>query len=316
MNNDMSNAEMQASALVIARDTLLETWKGRHPSLDPIDALLVATVTQANLEPATSSLENQLDYSALDQTVPDASRRPISISRLADSMDLRFETVRRRVNRLKGLGVFTTEPSGIVVPEQYFLTSHGKAAVQASDDLAERTYWRLVSINYFTGDPLPPPALRPAQHPYRAVSRLMLSFSLRMLAEFKFIGGDYLNLLLLMQLQQLNTMHLGDQRKSTPDSEQSVSFIRDERRVPVSIATLSRESGVPFETIRRRLRNLAERGVCSSGEHGYIIPSAVIDDFAKSAVQNRMNFIRLYRSCALVGAIESWETRMEVRTAS
>ena len=315
MNNDVINAERQASALLITRDALLEIWHGRDAALDPMDAILLATVIQANVEPATANPEEQVEHGALDQPPPAEIRRPVSISRLADSMDLRFETVRRRVNRLKTLGLIVTEPSGILVPESYFLTPENAATVKAIDDLAERTYWRLVNLHYFSSTPLPRPAQQPEQHPYRAVARLFMSYALRMAGEMRAIGGDYINLLLVMQLNQMNTVNLGDVRKWEPDDD--LPTIADSRRVPVTIAALSRESGVPFETTRRRLADLAERGVCRQVDGGYIVPADNIQALGLViSPLNRMNLTRLYRNCALVGAIDSWESRMEVRTAS
>lgn len=315
MNEDTLNAERQASALLITRDALLEIWHGREAALDPMDALLVATVIQANVDPATSSLDDQVEHSAMERPPPDEVRRPVSISRLADSMDLRFETVRRRVNRLKDMGVFVTEPTGILVPESYFMTPANAAIVLAIDDLAERTYWRLVNLHYFNNTPLPRPAHKPEQHPYRAVARLFMNYALRMGGEMRAIGGDYINLLLVMQLNQMNTVNLGDVRKWEPDDD--LPTIADPRRLPVTIAALSRESGVPFETTRRRLADLAERGVCRLVDGGYIVPADNIQALGLVISPiNRMNLTRLYRNCALVGAIDSWEARMEVRTAS
>lgn len=317
MNDYAINAERQASALLITRDALLEIWHGRDPSLDPMDAILLATVIQANVEPATTNLDDQVHHSSLLQPPPTEVRRPVSISRLADSMELRFETVRRRVNRLKALGLFVTEPSGIMVPESYFLTPENAAMVKVIDDLAERTYWRLVNIHYFNSAPLPGPAHCPDQHPYRAVARLFMSYALRMAGEMRAIGGDYINLLLIMQLHQMNTVNLGDARKWDPAEDEGLPTVADHRRLPATIAALSRESGVPFETTRRRLADLAERGVCQQVEGGYIMPAGMIQSLgvALSPV-NRMNLTRLYRTCALVGAIDGWESRMEVRTAS
>ena len=317
MNDDALNAEREASALMIGRDALLEVWLGLGKSLDPIDRLLVATVLQANVDPATITLEDQIKYGDLNRPMPDEIRRPVSISRLADSMDLRFETVRRRVNRLKTLGLFVTTPSGILSPESNSNTHKNAVAVMAIDGLAERTYRRLVSQHYFNNNPLPSPAHRPEQHPYRAVARLFMSYALRMLGESRPFFGDFTNQLLIMRLNQMNTTNLGDVREWDEIDDNMLPAISDQRRIPVSIAALARETGVAVETTRRRLADLAEQGICRRVDGGYITVARGIMGLRSSLVSsNRMNLTRLYRNCALVGAIDGWDSRIEIRAAS
>ena len=43
---------VESAALNITRAALLAMWQGRDKSLDPMDALLVATIIQANVDPA------------------------------------------------------------------------------------------------------------------------------------------------------------------------------------------------------------------------------------------------------------------------
>ena len=317
MNDDTLNAEREAAALRIGRDALLELWLELDNALDPLDRLLVATVLQANVDPATTTLEDQIMYGALSRPMPDEIRRPVSISRLADSLDLRFETVRRRVNRLKTLGMFVTTPLGILVPESYGNSPGNAAAVKAIDGLAERTYRHLVLHRYFTDSPLPPAAYRPEQHPYRAVARLFMNYALRMLLESRPFFGDFTNQLLVMRLNQMNTTDLGDPPQWDPVEDNTLPTIPDERRLPISIGVLARATGVTFETTRRRLADLAERGICRRVEGGYISVADAAKGLRMSLVSaNRMNLTRLYRTCALVGAIEGWDSRMQIRTAS
>ncbi len=317
MNDDTLNAEREASALVIGRDALLELWLGLDNALDPLDRLLVAAVLQANVDPATTSLEDQIRYGTLNRPMPDEIRRPVSISRLADSMDLRFETVRRRVNRLKTLGVFVTTPAGVLAPESYGNSPGNAATVRAIDGLAERTYRHLVRHHYFSNSPLPSPAHQPEQHPYRAVARLFMTYALRMLLESRPFFGDFTNQLLVMRLNQMNTADLGDARRWDPVGDIVLPTIPDPVRLPISVASLARETGMTVETTRRRLVDLAEQGICRRVEGGYITVADNIKELRMSLVSaNRMNLTRLYRNCALVGAIEGWDLRMRPRKAS
>ncbi len=317
MNDDTRTTEREAWALVIGHDALLELWLGLDNALDPLDRLLVATVLQANVDPATTSLEDQIKYGNLNRPMPDEIRRPVSISRLADSMDLRFETVRRRVNRLKTLGVFVTTPSGVLAPESYGNSPGNAVTVRAIDGLAERTYRHLVRHHYFSNSPLPSPAHRPEQHPYRAVARLFMTYALRMLFESRPFFGDFTNQLLVMRLNQMNTANLGFAREWDPSADRAFPTIPKQLRLPVSVASLARETGMAVETTRRRLVDLAEQGICRRVEGGYITAADNINELRMSLVSaNRMNLTRLYRNCALVGALEGWDSRMEIRTGS
>jgi DNA-binding Lrp family transcriptional regulator len=50
----------------------------------------------------------------------------------------------------------------------------------------------------------------------------------------------------------------------------------DVRRRPVSINAVASSLRLPFETVRRRVHTLAERGVCLLGEDGVIVPEAFL----------------------------------------
>ena len=307
---------VESAALNITRAALLAIWRGRDKSLDPMDALLVATIIQANVDPATAGLDAQVAFGPLDKPPPDAARRRVSISRVADSLDLRFETVRRRVNRLKAQGIIVADSAGLIIPESHFHTPANAAAVVAVDALAEQTYWRLDDLGYFDGRPLPPPPYHPPEHPYRAVARHFMSFALRVGGEMRLLCFDYMNLLLVLHLSYLNTAHLGDARVPAQEAD-GAPLVADADKSPVSIAALARDSGVPFETTRRRLAKLAEQDICRAVGGGYIIPTDTILRFAQTlAPVNEMNLTRLYRNCALVGAVEGWQAKSALSQAS
>ena len=315
--NPPSLSARESAALNISRIALLALWQGRDKRLDPMDALLVATIIQANVDAATSGLDEQVAFGPIDRPPPDQARRRVSISRIADSLDLRFETVRRRVNRLKDRGVIVSDAAGVIVPESYFHTPDNAATVMGIDALAAHIYWRLVDLGYFDDRPLPPPPYHPPEHPYRAVARYFMSYALRVGGEMRLLCVDYMNLLLVLHLSHLNTAGLGDGRGDAATAHTDGPVIDDTRKMPISVARLARETGVPFETTRRRLSRLAEQDLCRLVEGGYIMPARTILTFAQTlAPINEMNLIRLYRNCALVGAVAGWEARGAVSKAS
>jgi DNA-binding Lrp family transcriptional regulator len=314
--NPRSLTALESAALNISRGALLTLWQGRDRSLDPMDALLVATIVQANVDVATAGLDEQVAFGALDRPPPDMARRRVSISRVADSLDLRFETVRRRINRLKEKGAVVSDAAGVIVPESYFHTPANAATVVAIDALAAQTYWRLADLGYFNDRPLPSPPYHPPEHPYRAVARHFMSYALRLGGEMRLLCVDYMNLLLVLNLSYLNTADLGDARSPAPEAG-GAPLVADADKTPISIAALARDSGVPFETTRRRLAKLAEQDICRAVGGGYIVPAETLLRFAQTlAPVNEMNLTRLYRNCALVGAVEGWQAKPPISKAS
>lgn len=297
---------LTTSALLIGRDAVLELWRERDPCLDPVDALILATVIQANVDSITGTPQEQLAYSALAAPPPQAARRRVSISRVADSIDLRFETVRRRIKRLEAAGFMETTRSGVLVPESYFLSPANAAAVVGVDRIAASAFRRLDAIGFFADQALPEPVCVGGEHPYRAVARLFMTYALRVGAEMRVLAGDFSDLLLILQLTHLNTAHLGDGRSGFSGREGD-ALATDAQMQPVSVSALSRSASAPFETTRRRLARLAARGLCQPVDGGYIVPEQAVRVFARQlAPLNEMNLIRLYRGCALVGAVAGW----------
>lgn len=300
-----------ASALHIARDALLELWQGRGQGVDPLDALIFIAVIHGNVDTATSGLDEQIAYGALDQPPPDALRRPISMKRIADSLGLPFETVRRRLQRAAADGHVEISAQGVVAPERYFRSEANREVVVAIDATAERTWRRLDAVGFFERHPLPSPVQVPAEHPYRAVARFSMAYALRLGGELRALCGDYVDLMLVLNMTRHNTERVGDARR--PATPEGSPLIADAEKTPATIAALSRASRIPFETTRRRLHRLAERGVCREANGGYLVPAVafalVVHDLAAS---NAMNLFRLYRNCAQVGAVAGWTARAPV----
>jgi hypothetical protein len=67
-------------------------------------------------------------YVGIDEPLPDEVRRPISINRIADSLGLPYETVRRHVERLLAANACARVHGGVIVPTA-FLSTPG--AIQA-----------------------------------------------------------------------------------------------------------------------------------------------------------------------------------------
>jgi DNA-binding Lrp family transcriptional regulator len=84
---------------------------------DLLEPLLLTAILQANQAALPGRPDLQLAYGGTQWALPDAQRRPISISALAHSLGLPFETVRRRARALAARGLCVRTPEGLSVPE-------------------------------------------------------------------------------------------------------------------------------------------------------------------------------------------------------
>jgi hypothetical protein len=75
----------------------------------------------------------------------------------------------------------------------------------------------------------------------------------------------------------------------------------DELRRPVSINALAESLDLPFETVRRHIRQLVARGVCVASPQGLVVPGALLSMPSFSALQ-RARYERVVRFLAELAA--------------
>ena len=80
----------------------------------------------------------------------------------------------------------------------------------------------------------------------------------------------------------------------------------DALRRPVSINALAASLRLPFETVRRHVRRLADLGICVATPQGVIVPTAVVDSpFFRAATRARYDrLFRFYDELREVNAVE------------
>ena len=73
----------------------------------------------------------------------------------------------------------------------------------------------------------------------------------------------------------------------------------DELRRPISIYALAASLGLPYETVRRQVHKMIERGICERvGDEGVIVPARVLEgaQMLKAVERNFQNLSGLERS--------------------
>ena len=278
---------------------------------DVIDGLLLAAISQANVAQITRSPELQRTYATLDTPPPDELRRPVSISAIANSLRIPFETARRRIAALGDLGIIQTSPRGLIIPSGPLNSPFYRMAAEAHYALVRTLYFRLRAIGLLQDLPRPNgPPFDPERPPVRLVVRLSSDYLLRLAEPLSKHVGDLVSGLIMMDVIHANTEHLADTEGGEPDADWNPeAFVADHLRRPVRLTTLSQRLGIPQETVRRHLNRLIKQNRCEHGDEGYLVPSRVLAraPFIQFMMDNQSHLARLYTGLADFSVLSEWE---------
>ncbi len=253
--------------------------------LKPRDALLVLAINQANIAPLTRQPEARRLYGVLEAAAPDDQRRPVSVSAIANSLGLPFETVRRRVRRLEALDVCVVTTAGVIVPEAFLSSPGYLAALRDGHEHLLRFYRGLRSEDLL--EPLPASNYALSEGiPMRAAARLISDYVLRIAEELMRLAGDLVNALVLL----------------------GVARGAEGSRRAASVASLSQRLQIPHETVRRHVAGLVHQGQCVRTSRGLVVTEEMLagPGWAAFFRDNAVNVQRLFAGLAERGVIDAW----------
>lgn len=281
---------------------------------DVIDALLMAAISQANVAQITRNPELQRLYATLDQPPPDELRRPVSISAIANSLRVPFETARRRITALVDLGMIVTHPRGVVIPTGPMNSPIYRMAAARHYELVRNLYFRLRGIGMFEDLARPEgAAFDPENPPVRLVVRLSSDYVLRLAEPLAQHIGDLVSGLILMDLIDANTGYLPDTEGGKPDMDWTPSgFVPDSVRKPIRPGALAERLGMANETVRRHLKRLLADDRCEQNGDGFIVPARVLarEPFIQYMTDNQSHLHRLFAQLAEYGVLSEWERQV------
>jgi len=310
MARDAPNTSIRAAAR-LANGFALDLVKLGGFGRDVIDGLLMSAISQANVAQITRSPELQRTYATLDQPPPDELRRPVSISAIANSLRIPFETARRRITALVEAGIIQTVPRGVILPAAPLSSPFYRMGAEANYGLVRGLYFRLRGIGLLDDLPRPNgPPFDPEAPPVRLVIRLSADYLLRLAEPVSLHMGDLVTGLILMDVIHANTEHLADTEAGAPDGDwEPDTFVPDDQRKPVRPATLSERLGIPQETVRRHLQRLLESDQCERNGDGYRVPARILarQPFVQFMLDNQSHLHRLYSGLADFGVLSEWE---------
>lgn len=313
MGRDASHSTLRVAGR-LANGFALDLVKLGGFGRDVIDGLLLCAISQANVAQITRNPELQRTYATLDQAPPDELRRPVSVSAIANSLRLPFETTRRRIAALAGLGVVVQTPRGVIVPTAPLSSPFYRIGTEANYNLVRNLYFRLRGIGLLQDLPKPTwPDFDPEHPPMRLVIRLSSDYLLRLAEPIGQYVGDLVTGLILMDLIHANTEHLPDtEGGEAGEGWDAAGFVPDSQRKPVRATLLAQRLGIPHETVRRHLNRLATRDLCERNGDGYLVTARILTrgPFVQYMTDNQSHLHRLYAQLADFGVLTEWEREL------
>lgn len=276
---------------------------------DFLDTLITLAIVQANVTPLVNDRDLQRAYADHDSLPPDELRRPVSVSAVAHSLRLPYETVRRHVVRLSKAPGIELTAQGVVVGGESLNTPEHRALLTANHALVRDFYRRLRGLGALEGVAAeaarapPPPGLA-----VRAVARVSSDYILRIVDLITVHLGDLVRGLVFLAVLCANTEHFTDDQRGG-DGVDPGDFMPDALRRPVSVAAVAARLGVPHETVRRHAVRLVEDGMCQRAPAGLLVPAQVLarPNFVSLMGDNNAYVRRMFAQLARLGVVAEWE---------
>ena len=229
-------------------------------------------IYSANVRKITTTSLN-LTYGALSSAPPSTVLMPITVASISQSLGVPYETMRRHIQMLEKSGLCVSDKRGVIISPSFF------ADEERIQVLIDTTFTNfcfflegLKAINFDFAKSLRS-VVAQSESPFsesfssagRAVLRLCTDFRLQVMdiiiATYE---GDFF--LGLVHLAVLNANVGNFYYRLAKETERYPNY------TPISIRTLAKNIGLPFETTRRYVRKLLEIGALAETPNGLVIP--------------------------------------------
>jgi hypothetical protein len=88
-----------------------------YQDFDPLDLLIIHAILNANVIVVMRDLELDKEFGSMHAVEPDDIKQGVSRAALSRFLSLPIETIRRRVGRLKKLGILSEGKGGLIVSQ-------------------------------------------------------------------------------------------------------------------------------------------------------------------------------------------------------
>jgi len=299
-------------SLRLANTFLLELLSATRGERDFTDALILSALVQSNSAQITGDHALQLRYGDFDSAPPASIRRPISMSGLAASLGIPFETVRRRIKRLEAAGVCEVSAEGARYAEHILTSPELRRGMQTIYELTRTFYFRLRRagcLDLFT--PPQGPVWEAEAPPLRIVFRAANDYFLRMMEHLLPRVPSLSQAFILLTVVRINTAAFPDTLLGGEGLEVE-AFVADSYRKPARAAEVAALLGLPNETVRRNLLALVDDGRCQRLSAGYVVPAAVLSrpNVLIAWDANLRDLTRMFSDLGENGVLGLWDAEM------
>jgi DNA-binding Lrp family transcriptional regulator len=258
---------------------------------DLLDALILVTITQANVEPIHRDAELQRRYAAYANVPPDDLRRPISINAVAQSLNMAFETVRRRVLKMSLLGLVKVGKQGVYTPTSTVSNPRHRRGLESAHARVRSLQADLDARGWDEAPGAKADHLWTEDEPLRLVGRISGEYMLRLVHMLIAETGDPVSAAVWLAVY-CDYARMGTRRAPGP----------------MSTAALSRNLRLSGETTRRRVHALAGDGLLVNARGGVVVDEAIL---ARPKIQtlltrNRQDVRRMFGLLSDHGVVQAW----------
>lgn len=269
---------------------------------DIVDGLLVAAIQSANVSRISSYPDLQLAYATLADAPPDELRRPVSVSAIANSLRMPFETARRRVQRLVRLGALQITPKGVLVAHAALTRPEFLSNVFLRHEQLRTFHLSMRRLGVLPAEPPGPPPQWTAP-PLRLTNRLIWEYMLRVADDLGATVGDATNGFILLSMIRQNTEGFGP--------SELAAWAGDPRALgqPVRNRRLAEGLNLSAETLRRYVIALERQGLCVRGPRGLVAvaPPGARSILDRLVLDNLVNVQRLFGRLRQFGVLSMWD---------
>jgi len=271
---------------------------------DLVDGLLFAAIQAANVATITSSPELQLAYATMPASPPDELRRPVSISAIANSLRMPFETARRRVQAMARSGALEVTSKGVRVSHAVLGQGQGQflTNVILRHERLRGFYLETKALGVLPAESSGSPPVWDSL-PLRLSNRLIWEYVLRVADDLGATVGDASNGLILMAMIRQNVEGM--------KADELAAWARDPQAMahPVRNRRLAELLNFSSETMRRYVIALEAQGLCVRGPLGLVAVASpqVRDTLDRMVLDNLANVLRLFARLRQFGVLATWD---------
>ncbi len=244
----------------------------RAVNSDLLTTTLFLAISRANVREVTAAAQKGPHYSGIDEIPPDELRRPISVYALARELRLPYETARRYAGKLLRARIVERVGDGLVIPSVVYARAGMRQILEETCEETQRFVDALAQAGVHGPTPTPSPGDR-----RRQVLRLAVEFYLRSIDRLtNDLDLELVHALVYVAIVQSNIRHLIEDGSMGREFAALGAAPPDRMRRTVSVYAIARDLRLPYETTRRYVGQLIDRGLCARGpQGGLLVPQEV-----------------------------------------